>query len=79
MTNPNRPAVDVVSVLIRVMGWGRTMAQSVAQGMDAAVSKSVEGSYARGDREAVIAAASSTLTRIRQQAQAPEPMPDPNP
>lgn len=73
------PAVDVVTVICRVMGMGRVMAQAIAQGMDAAAAKSVEGSYARGDRDAIVAAASSTLTQLR--AAARDPMPDqaPNP
>jgi hypothetical protein len=45
--------------------------------MDADAAKSVEGSYARGDRETIVASASSTLTRLR--AAARDPMPDPTP
>lgn len=76
---PTPTSVDVVTVLIRVMGWGRVMAQTVAQGMDADAAKSVEGSYARGDRETIVASASSTLTRLRTAARDPMPDPTPNP
>ena len=60
---PTPPSVDVVTVLMRVMGWGRVMAQTVAQGMDADAAKSVEGSYARGDRETIVTATEEVPSR----------------
>jgi hypothetical protein len=79
---PNEPKpipkpIDVVTVLCRVCGWGRIQAAQVAMGMDAATIKSVEGSYARSDRETIVVAAFSTLAKLRQAP--PDPVPEPTP